>query len=249
MSQAARAWQDDRVPKVSPLRHGPRVLAVAVGLVAVGLLAGGCVRVHAALAVSSSDLVSGDVVIASVPTAQSAKGPQLNIPSGMASRITDKPYSAAGYLGSEVMFKDLTFDETTALAAAISIDNAAYHISFARSGDLVTMAGSVDLSQLPPSGVDVQLKVVFPGPVTNQSGGTLTDQTISWVMQPGKVTAFNATDQYALGNSRGWRFWALSLGGGIALISAFLVLLALLARRRNLKKERAYLASRDPATA
>jgi hypothetical protein len=36
---------------------------------------------------------------------------------------------------------------------------------------------------------------------------------------------------------------ATALGGGIAVISVFLVLLALWARRRNLKKERAYLTA------
>jgi hypothetical protein len=215
---------------------------MAVGLIAVGLLASGCVRVHAALAVSSSDLVSGDVVIASVPSAGNTKGPQLNIPATMSSRVTDKSYAADGYVGSEVAFKDLTFEEMSALAGAISNANASYHIRFARAGGLVTLQGSVDLSGLPATGVDVQLKVNLPGPVT-ASNGTRDDQTVSWTMKPGKVTSFSATDQYALGNSRSWRFWALALGGGTALISAFLVLLALWARRRNLRKEGAYLAA------
>jgi hypothetical protein len=215
---------------------------MAVGLIAVGLLASSCVRVHAALAVSSSDLVSGDVVIASVPSAGNTKGPQLNIPATMSSRVTDKSYTADGYVGSEVAFKDLTFDEMSALAQAISNENASYHIRFARAGGLVTLQGSVDLSGLPATGVDVQLKVNLPGPVTN-TDGSRDDQTVSWIMAPGKVTSFQATDQYTLGNSRGWRFWALVLGGGTALISAFLLLLALWARRRNLRKEGAYLAA------
>jgi hypothetical protein len=75
------------------------------------------------------------------------------------------------------------------------------------------------------------------------SNGTVSAQTVSWTMPPGQVTAFRATDQYTLGNSRGWRFWALTMGGGLGLVSLFLLVLALLARRRNLKKERAYLAT------
>lgn len=215
---------------------------MTVGLLAVGLLASGCVRVHAALVVSTSDLVSGSVLVAALPTAESSEGPQLEIPTEMASRVTTKAYSADGYVGNTVTFNNLDFDEVTALAASISNENATYHIAFQRAGDLVTMDGSVDLSQLPPSGVDVQLKVNFPGPVT-RSNGSQDDETVSWVMKPGGVTSFSATDQYALGNSRGWRFWALSLGGGTAIISVFILGLALLARRRNLKKERAYLAA------
>jgi hypothetical protein len=215
---------------------------MASGLIAIGLLAGGCVRVHAALAVSSTDLVSGDVVIASVPSAGNTKGPQVDIPATMASRVTDRTYAADGYVGSEVTFKDLSFQEMSALAAAISNENASYHLRFARSGDLVTVDGSVDLSGLPATGVDVQLKVNLPGQVTH-TDGVRSDQTVSWVMKPGRVTSFSVTDQYSIGNSRGWRFWAMALGGGVAVISAFLVLLALWARRRNLKKERTYAAA------
>jgi hypothetical protein len=104
------------------------------------------------------------------------------------------------------------------------------------------MSGSVDLTQLPTAGVDVQLKVDFPGPVTH-TDGSLNDDTVSWIMKPGGVTRFGATDQYALGNSRGWRFWAWSLAGGTAIVSGFILLLALWARRRNLRKERAYAAT------
>lgn len=227
------------MPKARPHRSGPRVLAMAAGLVAVGVLASGCVRVHAALAVSSSDQVSGDIVVAALPSAGNAKGPQLGVPQSMASRVTMKPYSAGGYVGQDITFHDLSFAELSAFAASVSSQSNAYHITFQRSGDLVTMSGSVDLSQLPASGVDVQLKVNFPGPVTHTTG-VVDGQTVSWTLKPGAVTPFNATDRYTIGNSKSWRFWALALGGGLALISAFLVLLALWARRRNLKKEIAY---------
>lgn len=213
---------------------------MSASLVAVGLLASGCVRVHASLDVSASDLVSGNVIVAAQPTA-GAPNTQLDIPTGMVNQVTAKPYSADGYQGSTVTFKNLTFTQLTALATSISTQSASYHIAFQRSGDLVTMAGSVDLSQLPATGVDVRLTVGFPGPVTTTSG-TKHGQTITWVMKAGAVTPFNATANYALGNSHSWQFWSLALGGGIALISVFITGLALLARRHNLRKERAYLA-------
>lgn len=228
--------------KTSPRRAGSRVLALTLGLLTVGLLAGGCVRVHAGLTVSSSDLVAGNLLIAAFPTAEHDKGPDLTIPTGLAARVTTKPYSGGGYVGQVIRFRNLSFDEVSSLAGSISNENGTYHIAFHRTGNLVTMSGSVDLTELPPTGVDVQLKVAFPGPVT-RTDGSLDDKTVNWVMKAGSVTSFTATDQYALGNSRGWKFWSLALGGGVALVSAFLVLLALLARRRNLKKERAYLAA------
>lgn len=229
------------VPKVSPHRRGTRVLAVAAGLAAVGLLASGCVRVHATLSVSSTDLVSGDVVIAAQPSAQNGP-PQLAIPSGMASRVAMRPYSAGGYTGSDVTFHDLSFQEMTAFAAAISSQSGYYHITFQRAGDTVNLSGAADLSQLQAPGIDVHLAITFPGTVT-QSTGVISGQTVSWTMKAGQNNPFSATVQYAIGNSRGWQFWALTLGGGMAVVSVFLVLLALWARRRQLKKETAYAAA------
>lgn len=228
--------------KASPRRGGSRVLALTAGLLAVGLLASGCVRVHAALNVSSNDLVTGDLLIAAFPTAERSKGPDLVVPTALAGRVTTKPYSSGGYVGSDVRFRNLSFTEVSDLATSISNEHGAYHIAFQRTGNLVTMSGSVDLTELPSTGVDVTLRVVFPGQVTH-TDGSLDNRTVSWIMKAGSVTSFTATDQYALGNSHGWKFWALSLGGAAALVSAFLVLLALLARRRHLKKERAYLAA------
>ena len=231
--------QDDRVPKASPRRRGPRLIFV---LLTLGLLAGGCVRVNAAMAVSADDRVSGDLVIASLHSAQNSQGPQLAIATSLADRVTTKPYSANGYTGSELSFQNLSFQDMTVLAAEISNEKTNYKITFNRSGNLVTLDGSVDLSQLPPAGVDVQLKVSFPNPPAH-TDGTTNGSTVSWTMKAGQVTSFSATDQYALGNARGWRFWAYALGGGGAAVTVFVVVLALWARRRALKKDQAYLAA------
>jgi hypothetical protein len=235
-------WQDGEVPKASPRRGRLRTLRLIFVLLAFGLLASGCVRVHAAIAVSTDDQVSGDLVVASVPSAGNGQGPQLTIPTSLADRVTKKSYSANGYTGSELSFQDLSFEDMAALSQAISNESASYKIVFQRNGDLVTMDGSVDLSQLPPAGLDVQLKVSFPNPPA-QTDGTVAGDTVSWTMKAGQVNSFSVADEYTLGNARGWRFWAAAIGGGGAIVSVFVVLLALWARRRNLKKERAYLAA------
>lgn len=214
---------------------------MAAGLVAVGLLAGGCVRVDATLSVSSTDQVSGNVVIAAQPSGQGG-APQLAIPAEMANRVSLKPYSSGGYVGSDVTFHDLSFQEMTAFASGISSQSSYYHITFQRSADTVNLSGTADLSQLTDPGVDVRLSISFPGTVS-QSTGTINGQTVNWTMKPGQVNQFSATAQYAIGNSRGWEFWAFTLAGGMAGISVFLVLLSLWARRRHLKKENAYAAA------
>lgn len=230
------------MPKAAHRGTGLRALRLIFVLLTFGLLASGCVRVHAAMAVSSDDRVSGDLVIAALPLAGNSQGPQLTIPASMADRVSKKAYSANGYTGSELSFQDLSFTEVSALATAISNENAAYKITFRRTDDLVNLGGSVDLSLVPKAGVDVQIKISFPNPPL-QTDGVRDGDTVTWTMKPGQVTSFSASDRYTLGNARGWRFWALAVGGGLGAVSVFIVLLALWARRRNLKKERAYLAT------
>ncbi len=238
--RAVSGWQYDSVPKASPHRSGTRVL-VAAGLVAVGLLAGGCVRVHATLSVSPTDQVSGDMVIAAQPSAQNG-APQLVVPAGMTGKVTVKRYSANGYTGSDVTFQNLSFGEMAAFATGLSNQSSYYHINFQRSAATVNLTGSVDLSELTQPGVDVKLSITFPGPVSDTTG-TVDGQTVSWTMKGGEVTQLAATAQYAIGNSRGWQFWVLVLGGGMAVVSGLLLLLALVARRRQLRNETAYAAA------
>jgi hypothetical protein len=70
---------------------------------------------------------------------------------------------------------------------------------------------------------------------TNTAAGGVS--TVSWTPKAGKVTTFSATAQYAPGRIHTWSFWAAVLGGGGVVIALFVVCLALLARRRNIRKE------------
>jgi hypothetical protein len=230
------------VPQARKHRAPLRTVVLVVLLAVVGLAASGCVRVHAAFAVSSDDRVSGDLIVGTQPSAQNDAGPQLTVPPSLASKVTGKPYSADGYVGTELTFTGLTFTELSELATTASTLSGAYHLQFQRSSDLVTLAGSADLSQVSTTKADVQLKVSFPGQVL-RTDGDLAGQTVSWTLTPNRITSFSAADQYTIGNTHGWRFWALAVGGGGAIASLMVVGLALLARRHNLRKERAYAAS------
>jgi len=227
-------------------RGRTRAAIITVVLVAAGLLLSGCVRVHAAFAVSTSDTVSGELVVGAKPSAQAGEASSLTIPATLAGRVTSKTYSADGYTGTQLTFTGLTFEQLSALATAASGTNGHYQIAFSRSGDLVSVTGSVDLSEVPAAGTDVRIKVSFPGTVLRTDGTTTADSgtsTVSWTPQAGKVTAFSATAKYTIGPTRTASFWALVLGGGGVLIAVFVAALALWARRWQLRKE-----ARNPAT-
>src|SRR4051812_16649831 len=176
---AGQSWQDGRVHKVSR-----RWAALPLGLL-LALALAGCVRVHAAMAVGTDDHVSGTIDIASVQSKPEDTGPLLTIPPDLSGLVTTAPYNADGYVGQTLHFEGLTFEQVRQLSEALSNQSAKYRLNFRRSGDLVSLAGSVDLGGLRPDGVDVQVKVAFPGPVGKTNGTTDRDNTISWTARPG----------------------------------------------------------------
>ena len=73
----------------------------------------GCVRIHAALAVSSDDLVSGELVIAALPVNKEDNGPSLTVPPELAEKVRTEPYTADGYVGQQVTLTGLRFADVT----------------------------------------------------------------------------------------------------------------------------------------
>lgn len=222
--------------------HLRRVLGLVVlfGLLTVSLT--GCLRVHAALAVSQDDLISGELVIAALPASQDDKGPELTIAPELADRVRMEPYAADGYLGQKVTFSGLRFNDFAVLVETISTAKQ-FRMSFRRSGELVSLAGSIDLTRLPPDRADVQIKVALPGNVTRTNGDN-TDGTISWSPKPAAVTEFRATTQYAGEAGVTWAQWMAMVGGGAVFVALLVVLLALFSHRRTLKAERAHARAR-----
>jgi Protein of unknown function (DUF3153) len=211
-----------------------RVLLLPVVLLLAAFSLSGCVRLHAAMAVSEDDRVSGEIIAATPPTADNDPGPQLQVPSELASRVTTKPYKVDAYAGTQLFFNGLTFDEVRALSLATSSSSSRYQINLRRSGDLVTMSGSVDLSQVPIDRADIQVKISFPGGVVNTNGLEEEEGTIAWNPKPGQASMLSATVQYAGPDSEGFIGWVFLVGaltGGAALI---VVLLALVSHRRGL---------------
>ena len=219
-----------------PRRGTARRVGLGVSVLAAGLALSGCVRIQVGLTVSATDLVSGDVVAAALPNPSSPQGPKLTVPQDMADQASAKPYNSGGYVGTELTFTNLSFTQLAELISGGTNEKGRFDIKLARSQDLVNLYGSADLTQL-TSDAQVQLKVTFPGTVM-ATNGTNDSGTVTWSLPPGQSTNFNATAQYVNGEFiRPWSYWATALGGTGALIAVLVGLLALWARRRNIRKE------------
>lgn len=237
-------WQDDAVRRAGRDQH--RTVTRLAGLLVVFVMLvfslSGCLRVHAALAVSPDDLVSGKLVIAALPVNKEDDGPKLTIPPELTEKVRTETYTDDGYVGQEVTFSELRFVDVTLLVESITTVKQ-FRLSFRRSGDLVTMAGSIDLTQVPADRADVQIKIAVPGTVT-RTNGEETDGTISWSPKPTAVTEFEAIARYTDSSGVSWAKW-VAIVGGIAIGAAILVvLLALITHRRTISAERAQAARR-----
>ncbi|MGH3760694.1 LppM family (lipo)protein [Actinophytocola sp.] len=217
--------------------HVRRLLGLVVlcGVLVASLT--GCVRIHAALAVSSDDLISGELVIAALPVNKDDNGPSLTVPPELTEKVRTEPYTADGYVGQKVTLTGLRFSDVSLLAESISPQQQ-YRLSFRRSGELVTLGGSIDLTRVPKERADVQVKIAFPGRISRTNGDN-TDGTISWEPKPAAVTEFRAVAAYSDSSGMSWAQWVAMVGGGAIGVAVLVVLLALFTHRRTLKLERA----------
>ena len=160
-------------------------------------------------------------------------GPPLTIPPELTDRVRAEKYVLDGYVGQKVTFSDLRFVDVALLVQSIS-EAKQYRLSFRRAGDLVTLAGSIDLTQVPPERrADVQIKIAFPGSVSRTNGDE-DDGTVSWTPKPGAVTEFDAIAQYSDSGGESLTKWVTIVGGGALLAAVIAALLALIAHRRSL---------------
>ncbi|MFD7847918.1 LppM family (lipo)protein [Nocardia sp. NPDC059764] len=215
-----------------PRRRSRRwVRTVAVVLFAgLAVLLTGCLRVQVSMGVSSNDRVSGRIVAAAVPQHEKDKGPQLAAPDGLSGKVRVDSYAQDGYVGSQVYFDDLTFGEVQQLGGLSDQTSGMFNLVFARSGDLVTLTGRVDLKSLPPQGSDVQLTVAFPARVATTNGTREGDSVVTWKLPPGDVSTLRAEVGYADPNTRSFAGWAGIVGGITLAVAAVVAVLAYMTR-------------------
>lgn len=213
----------------------PRLVAGCIlGLLTVTLLAGGCMRARVAVAIGPDDLVTGEVVIATIVNSDQEPGAMLQPPADLGSRVQAQPYRQDGYAGTRLLFTDLSFDEFERLLLTATDTPEGMQLELRRAGSFVLFNARVDLSGMPnPERADVQVRISFPGSVTGTNGDQ-EDSTVSWIVQPGQATDFTATARYTEPGTRSWSQWALLIGG-LALVVVLIVgLLAYLSHRRFL---------------
>jgi hypothetical protein len=223
--------------RIAGLDNRRRLLGLVVLCALLMVSLTGCVRIHAALAVSSDDLISGELVIAALPANKDDDGPTLSVPPELTEKVRTEPYTADGYVGQKVTLTGMRFDDLALLVESISTQQQ-YRLSFHRSGNLVTLAGSIDLTRVPKERADVQVKIAFPGRIVRTNGDN-TDSTISWEPKPAAVTEFSAVANYSDASGVSWAQWVAMVGGGAIGVAVLVVLLALFTHRRTLKLERA----------
>ncbi|MBY6686027.1 DUF3153 domain-containing protein [Rhodococcus sp. BP-149] len=218
-------------PRTSPRVPVPRrvVSVLVLALLAVPLLAG-CLRAQVSMGVSSNDRVSGRIVAATVPTAEGDTGPGMEVPDSLGSKIRVQPYDSDGYVGSEALFSDLTFGDVQQLAALSDQSVGLYQLSLVRAGDLVTLAGQVDLSSVPAEGSDVQFTIAFPARVTTTNGAREGDNVVSWKLPAGERSTLRAEVRYSDPNTRSFAGWAGIVFGVTVGIAAIVGGMAYVAR-------------------
>lgn len=210
---------------------------VLVGMLAVAVpLLTGCLRLQVSMGVSEDDRVSGQIIAATIQTSDSDIGPQLEPPESLGNRIRVEEYRQDGYVGSRAFFSDLTFGDVQQLQAMSTQSGGTYQLEFQRSGDVVTLAGQVDLSSLSEQGSDVQLTVAFPARVATTNGVRDKDNVVTWKLPAGESTMVRAEVRYADPGTRSFVGWAGIVGGVTIGVAAIIGAMAYLARNPPLPR-------------
>jgi hypothetical protein len=99
-----------------------------------------------------------------------------------------------------------------------------------RSGNRVVTSGKVDLTTVPVDKADFQLKISYPGELTD-SNGDADSSTVSWTFTPGQVDEVSAVVAFDDPNAPSALNWTLGLTALVLLTAGSVVLLA--RRTRN----------------
>lgn len=189
-----------------PQTRRARFLAITALLAVLVPLLSGCLRVQMTMGVSKSDLVTGHLVVATVPSDGNDKGPQLVVPESLTGKMRLQDYRQDGYVGTEIYFTNLTFSEVRSLGALDPEYSAQFALAFGRTGDTVSFSGSADLTSVPDNG-DVELRINFPVRPASTDGTRDGDTGVKWKLPNGEKSTMHAVVAYPDPNTRGLTAW------------------------------------------
>lgn len=223
------------VPAAHRRRRWLTVLGVCALVLALAGL-GGCMRARVAVAVGTDDLVTGEVVVATVMNSEDDQGRVVQPPPDLTAKVRTEPYREDDYAGTRMLFSGLTFEEFGRINQVQGGESERLELKLRRSGQLVLFNGFVDLTQSPVDNPpDVQVRLSFPGRIT-ATNGLQEDQTITWTPGPNTITEMTATVRYAEPGTRTWQEWAIAVGGLAGIVVLMIIGLALLAHRRYVRQ-------------
>ncbi len=187
---------------------------------------------HASIAVSPDDEVSGEIIAAAKPRDDDDKGPQFDENMAFSQKISVLPYQIDGYVGSQASFSGLTFAEVPQLAD-LSRDTTGVDVSLRRAGNLVILEGRVDLTTVTDPEADLTFVAALPGEVTSTNGERIGTGTVQWQFKPGSVTTMSAQARSTDPSTRSFTAAAIWLGLASLLVAGLIGYLAWRDRDRS----------------
>jgi hypothetical protein len=227
------------------MTFGVRPAARLIGLGVLAMLLTGCIKVDLGMRLHTDNTIDGTMIYAVsrdlLTLTHSSADDLLNqvasggpLPAGIQYQTT--PYSDDTFVGQTLKFENVpitAFQQGSVGGESLSIQ---------RVGDTFQVSGTIDLTrgtagQLQPGAaqlaktMQLRLAITFPGPVQQQTGGTVTDpKTVTWTPTYGTKTVIQATGSALGDSSQSGVTWILL---GVAAIVVVIVGVLVLIRRRR----------------
>jgi hypothetical protein len=216
-----------------------RVVVVCV----LALTCSGCLRYHVQLRVDGGGTVSGQLVVAFRTGLPVNPGQGVEVPPPLRDKVAVAGYDRDGYVGSTFTFDRLAVDEVGVLFAGSERGGATVRLAMTRSGEGVSVTGTVffpDLSLVgDDEGFDARIALTFAGASSVTANGTVSGQDVTWSPRPGVPITLSAHASFPRptraaapsGPARSRTPATLFLGLSAVLAGVVVLLLARLRRR------------------
>lgn len=153
------------------------------------------------------DRLWGDLIVAqkSSGDANGATGtsngvPRIEVPQSMAGNVVAEDYDADGFRGTRITYSALpvgVFNQLgDLLLEAYPNSSVSMQLSTKRSGDVVRLRASADLTPLTAGKDLIVMTVRFAGSISATNGQQTADDTVRWTPQPGTTADLSAEADY-----------------------------------------------------